>query len=349
MSIEEFEQQEEMNNENENMEAVEAIIRMTDDVYEDRDEDHADINNQIELYQHDTRQYTDDQHNAMEEPAVLDSGADHSTIPESLAVRLPWDCTHYPMRRTVTLLYGNNTSLQALQEMTVGDYYIYVMPDTASQALISVPEIVDEHHVVTLRRERATIEHETGVYTLNFPREMLQQAHSTGHSRQWMVPISVLHQLTLLREYWEPTIQHIESQQRSEAQAEADHEATLRRMAEYRENQQQHEEYNESERAAGRIPGLNNVHTESKEEEQQWESKSNDDEDDDDVYNVSRALSARLHVTPKTDRERVINLHERMGHAPEDVMCMAVDGPNPEWINTGVDSEMIRRVFVKEP
>jgi len=37
-----------------------------------------------------------------------------------------------------------------------------------------------------------------------------------------------------------------------------------------------------------------------------------------------------------------------MGHAPEDVMCLAVQGPNPEWINTGVTEEMIRSVFHKE-
>lgn len=65
--------------------------------------------------------------------------------------------------------------------------------------------------------------------------------------------------------------------------------------------------------------------------------------------NLRRSRSARLHSTPINARQRVLDLHSRMAHAPEDVMCLAVNNNNPAWINTGVTSEDIRRVFKSEP
>ena len=63
----------------------------------------------------------------------------------------------------------------------------------------------------------------------------------------------------------------------------------------------------------------------------------------------STSYSATLHTTPATMRGRVIDLHRRMGHAPEQIMCFAVDGPSPAWTNTGVTSDEIHKVFSKEP
>jgi hypothetical protein len=42
---------------------------------------------------------------------------------------------------------------------------------------------------------------------------------------------------------------------------------------------------------------------------------------------LSNTHSARLQEDEKsTVRDRVFHLHERMGHPPEDVMCIAIDG-----------------------
>jgi hypothetical protein len=38
-----------------------------------------------------------------------------------------------------------------------------------------------------------------------------------------------------------------------------------------------------------------------------------------------------------------------MGHPPEDVMCIAIDGENPTWINSTVTTKQIRKVFAREP
>ena len=65
--------------------------------------------------------------------------------------------------------------------------------------------------------------------------------------------------------------------------------------------------------------------------------------------NRRRSRSARLHSTPVTARQRVMDLHSRMAHAPEDIMCLAVNSNNPSWINTGVTTDDIRKVFSSEP
>ena len=66
---------------------------------------------------------------------------------------------------------------------------------------------------------------------------------------------------------------------------------------------------------------------------------------------LSYVRSGRLRATPKTTTGRVIRLHKRMGHAPEDVMCMAVEPKKgkPLWRHTGVTAHDIRTVFEREP
>ena len=44
-----------------------------------------------------------------------------------------------------------------------------------------------------------------------------------------------------------------------------------------------------------------------------------------------------------------MDLHRRMGHAPEQTMCNAVEGDNIAWLNTGVTVDEIHHVFSKKP
>jgi len=61
--------------------------------------------------------------------------------------------------------------------------------------------------------------------------------------------------------------------------------------------------------------------------------------------------SGRLRTIPRTVLARVLRLHKRMGYAPEDVMCMAVEPKKgkPLWRNTKVTAKEIRTVFQWEP
>ena len=64
---------------------------------------------------------------------------------------------------------------------------------------------------------------------------------------------------------------------------------------------------------------------------------------------LSHARSGRLHEFVKSKRRRVLHLHKRMIHAPEDIMYYAVQGERPLWKNTNVTPTDIRRVFRVSP
>lgn len=61
----------------------------------------------------------------------------------------------------------------------------------------------------------------------------------------------------------------------------------------------------------------------------------------------SDVMNARSAVFTGGVFERVINLHERMGHPSPLVMANAVSGDRPTWRNTGLSADQIRRVFEK--
>ena len=70
-----------------------------------------------------------------------------------------------------------------------------------------------------------------------------------------------------------------------------------------------------------------------------------------DIPQISHVRSGRLREIPRSTLGRVLRLHKRMGHAPEDIMCMAVEPKEgkPLWRNTKVTAKEIRRVFQWEP
>ena len=311
---------------------------------------------------------------AMSTLAILDSGADHTTIPISLARNLPFDIENYPTtEHHVVLMYGNGETLTATHMMRMGDFVVHIVPNQADQALVSSSEIVDAHHTILLGRFKVLIEHETKVYSLTFPREVLRPAES-GRRAMWMVPISIMNEITKLRRRYATRIDAIEQDELDEEIAQQANQERMDRFEQHQRLMETQQDMEEVGRASYLNPHLTNNYYQSSfqfdeayyqddeaeranADESEYifdhdeEEDENNDEDHADNNNVnnSRANSARLHITPRTDRERVINLHERMAHAPEDVMCLAVREPNPEWSNTGVTEEMISRIFNKEP
>jgi hypothetical protein len=59
----------------------------------------------------------------------------------------------------------------------------------------------------------------------------------------------------------------------------------------------------------------------------------------------SYCLSARIAQNQEGIRDKVISLHNRMGHVAEDIMIKAIKGRNPTWRGTGLTKKDIRRVF----
>lgn len=53
--------------------------------------------------------------------------------------------------------------------------------------------------------------------------------------------------------------------------------------------------------------------------------------------------------TPKSIREQVLELHERLGHPNTEAMCQAVEGPSPTWIHTDLNAALIRSVMKRNP
>ena len=65
------------------------------------------------------------------------------------------------------------------------------------------------------------------------------------------------------------------------------------------------------------------------------------------IEDSSDIVVLRSSTYPDGVFEKVINLHERMGHPSPLVMINAVDGEHPTWRNTGITGDQIRRVFNK--
>lgn len=66
------------------------------------------------------------------------------------------------------------------------------------------------------------------------------------------------------------------------------------------------------------------------------------------VRNMTTALAV-ITKGPKSIREKVIELHERMGHPNAEVMCNAIGGDNPTWTHSELQPHQIRRVLRDYP
>ena len=54
---------------------------------------------------------------------------------------------------------------------------------------------------------------------------------------------------------------------------------------------------------------------------------------------------AVIYSIPKSIREKVVSLHERLGHANTEAMCDAIGGDSPSWTHTEVTPAQVRRVM----
>ena len=54
---------------------------------------------------------------------------------------------------------------------------------------------------------------------------------------------------------------------------------------------------------------------------------------------------AVINTEPKSIRDKVITLHERMGHAHAEAMCTALSGDSPTWIHCDITPTQIRKIM----
>ena len=54
---------------------------------------------------------------------------------------------------------------------------------------------------------------------------------------------------------------------------------------------------------------------------------------------------AVIYSIPKSIREKVISLHERLGHANTEAMCDALSGDSPAWTHSYITPAQVRRVM----
>ena len=67
-------------------------------------------------------------------------------------------------------------------------------------------------------------------------------------------------------------------------------------------------------------------------------------EDHNEIRRIVQA-KAVIYAIPKSIREKVISLHERLGHAKIEAMCDALRGDSPAWTHTDVTPSQVRRVM----
>ena len=64
--------------------------------------------------------------------------------------------------------------------------------------------------------------------------------------------------------------------------------------------------------------------------------------------NNTNSYSARVKSLTPNDRtilNKVVRLHQRMGHPSAESMCMAISGPNSMWTNSNLTAVQVRKVF----
>jgi hypothetical protein len=343
----------------------------------------------------------------------MDSGADCSTIPEDTAANLPYDI--YVHQDVKHMEYGNGQVLTTNQEMHIGNYPVCIMPTEAAQTLISVGEVVDGGHTVTFAPESVSIRDTGGRYQVTYDRAGNQNGK---YARPWIVPLSVLMELTNQRAKYYPTVDNDGiSEEELVASSDDDNDRNDQRNNSS-SNSSSHLKatpninqegivYELNEETISTNPNYSNIltskppsplhspaminysptqrrktrfsppHSSSSNRNQQSiqphipDPKSSESalvvhvnqnesqppsntntqivnlvEDESDFNNYYYQLSARLRRVPDSNsKARVMNLHHRMAHAPEDVMCLAIQGKAPLWKHTRVEPWEIRRVF----
>jgi len=123
--------------------------------------------------------------------AILDSGAQVSTMSASLAEQSPLTHNLRPAPHGTAVMYGNGTMQRVDKLIDVGTYDFQLTPDKCAATLVSVDQIVKSGHDVTFSNHQTVIADVNNGYRLRYSRN--------PSSREWKIPIEAMAQISELR------------------------------------------------------------------------------------------------------------------------------------------------------
>jgi hypothetical protein len=124
--------------------------------------------------------------------AVVDTGAQVTTMPESAVSRMPMAHNHRDAPPGTAVKYGNGEIETIERLVDIGHYEVQITPDNCSTSLISVDQIVEDGHTVTFTKTETVIADETDRYSLAYPR--------VPNSREWKIPMHAMADISQLRQ-----------------------------------------------------------------------------------------------------------------------------------------------------
>ena len=124
--------------------------------------------------------------------AIVDTGAQVTTMPESAVSRMPSAHNHRDAPPGTAVKYGNGEIETIERLVDIGHYEVQITPDNCQASLISVDQLVQDGHTATFSATDITIADDADRYRLSYPR--------VPATREWMVPMQAMEELTVLRQ-----------------------------------------------------------------------------------------------------------------------------------------------------
>ena len=124
--------------------------------------------------------------------AIIDTGAQVTTMPESAVNRMPAAHNHRDAPPGTAVKYGNGEIETIERLVDIGHYEVQITPGNCSTSLISVDQIVADGHTATFSATETIITDDNDRYRLTYPR--------VPNSREWTVPMQAMEDLSRLRQ-----------------------------------------------------------------------------------------------------------------------------------------------------
>jgi hypothetical protein len=119
--------------------------------------------------------------------AMIDTGAQVTTMPESAVNRMPAAHNHRDAPP------GTAVKIETIERLVdIGRYEVQITPDNCSTSLISVDQIVADGQTVTFSATETIITDDNDRYRLTYPR--------VRNSREWTVAMQAMEDLSRLRQ-----------------------------------------------------------------------------------------------------------------------------------------------------